>query len=260
MSSELLNNIKDYWNRRPCNIRHSNKELGSKEYFDEVEHIRYFNEPHNYRFAEFHKWKNLKVLEIGCGIGTDAVNFARAGADYTGIDISGESIALAKRRFEVYNLNGRLIECNAESIDSVLQENEKFDLIYSFGVIHHSPNPEKIIYNLPKYMHKASVAKVMLYAKHSWKNILIEGGVEQPEAQSNCPRAETYTIDDVKKMFAYARFSDVQVEQDFIFKYNTEKYIQKEYVVEPWFESMSPEMFKIMEQNLGWHLLINAKL
>jgi SAM-dependent methyltransferase len=260
MSNELLSNIKDYWNRRPCNIRHSNKELGSKEYFDEVEHCRYCNEPHNYRFAEFHKWKNLKVLEIGCGIGTDAVNFARAGADYTGLDISNESISLAKRRFEVYNLNGRFIECNAETIENVLRQDEKFDLIYSFGVIHHSPNPEKIISDLPKYMHENSVAKVMLYAKNSWKNILINAGLEQPEAQSNCPQAMTYTVDEVRRIFSCASFSHVDVEQDFIFKYNTAKYIEKEYVVEPWFEAMPENMFKLIEKQLGWHLLINAKL
>ena len=260
MSSELLNSIKDYWNRRPCNIRHSDKLLGSKEYFNEVEQRRYFNEPHNYEFAEFQRWKNLKVLEIGCGIGTDAVNFARAGANYTGIDISGESISLAKHRFAIFDLPGRFIECNAESIDKVLNNGEKFDLIYSFGVIHHSPDPEKIIMNLPKYMNEKSVAKIMLYAKNSWKNALINSGIEQPEAQSNCPQAMTYTIDEVKDIFTKASFSSVDVKQDFIFKYNTEKYIKKEYVVEPWFKAMPDDMFKLLEKQLGWHLLINAKL
>jgi SAM-dependent methyltransferase len=260
MSTDILTNIKTYWNNRPCNVRHSNKEIGSKDYFDEVERRRYFNEPHNYNFAEFHRWKGLKVLEIGCGIGTDAVNFARAGAHYTGLDLSDESIALAKKRFDVYNLSGRFLECNAEDIDHVLDNNEKFDLIYSYGVIHHSPDPQKIILNLPKYMNKNSVAKIMLYAKNSWKNILINGGLEQPEAQSNCPQAMTYTVDEVKQIFTSASFSQIDVVQDFIFKYNTEKYINKEYVVEPWFQSMPEEMFKLFEKHLGWHLLIDAKL
>jgi SAM-dependent methyltransferase len=258
MSAELLENIKTYWNNRPCNVRHSNHPVGTIEYFDEVERRRYFNEPHNYEFAEFSRWNGCKVLEIGCGIGTDAVNFARAGADYTGIDISGESIALAKRRFDVYSLRGKFIECNAESIDSVLNSDEKYDLIYSYGVIHHSPNPSAIIDNLPKYMNIGSTAKVMLYAKNSWKNILINGGLEQPEAQSNCPQVITYTIDEAKALFN--KMTTVDVTQDFIFKYNTEKYIKKEYVVEPWFKAMPVEMFKLFEKHLGWHLLINATL
>jgi hypothetical protein len=109
-------------------------------------------------------------------------------------------------------------------------------------------------------MNKNSVAKIMLYAKNSWKNILINGGLEQPEAQSNCPQAMTYTVDEVKQIFTSASFSQIDVVQDFIFKYNTEKYINKEYVVEPWFQSMPEEMFKLFEKHLGWHLLIDAKL
>ena len=258
MTSDLLENIRAYWNTRPCNIKHSNKQIGTREYFDEVEQRRYFNEPHNYTFAEFAKWKNLKVLEIGCGIGTDAVNFARHGAIYTGLDISEQSIELAKQRFKVFDLSGRFIQGNAETLDNVLKRDEKFDLIYSYGVIHHSPNPDAIVNLLPKYLSDKSTVKVMLYAKNSWKNILISGGLEQPEAQSNCPQAVTYTIDEVKNMFR--AFSSVEVSQDFIFKYNTEKYINKEYIVEPWFEAMSPKMFKLLEKHLGWHLLINAKL
>ena len=68
----------------------------------------------------------------------------------------------------------------------------------------------------------------------------------------------TYTVDEVKALFS--KFSTVDVVQDFIFKYNTEKYIKKEYMVEPWFEAMPDEMFKLFEKHLGWHLLINATL
>src|SRR5262249_4554724 len=94
-----IQEVKDYWNRRPCNIRHSPKPVGSKEYFDEVEARKYFVEPHIPGFAEFARWKDKEVLEVGCGIGTDATNFARAGAKYTGIELSETSLDLAKQRF-----------------------------------------------------------------------------------------------------------------------------------------------------------------
>ena len=80
-----------FWNLQPCNIKHSNKKVGTKEYFDEVEKKKYFVEPHIPIFAEFPRWKNKKVLEVGCGIGTDAKNFCEAGADYTGMDLSQKS-------------------------------------------------------------------------------------------------------------------------------------------------------------------------
>jgi len=135
-----INQIRNYWDRRPCNIRHSAAEVGSREYFDEVESRKYKVEPHIPQFAQFERWRGKRVLEVGCGIGTDAVNFARAGADYTGLELSGVSLELARRRFDVYGLNGRFILGDAEKISEYLDDN-KFDLIYSFGVIHH---PESI--------------------------------------------------------------------------------------------------------------------
>ena len=93
-----LDDVRSYWNRRPCNILHSMKEVGTREYFDEVEQRKYFVEPHIPGFAQFDRWKGKRVLEVGCGLGTDGINFARAGADYWAIDLSDASLALARKR------------------------------------------------------------------------------------------------------------------------------------------------------------------
>ena len=156
-----IDDVKQYWDDRPCNVKHSKKDLGSIEYFDEVDRKRYTAEPHIPKFADFSAWKGKKVLEIGCGMGTEGINFARHGADYTGTDLSIESLNLAQKRFEVYNKKGRFFEGNAENLSTFVPA-EKYDLIYSFGVIHHSPKPNLIIDQIYKYMDESSTLKKKL--------------------------------------------------------------------------------------------------
>src|SRR5215472_3529612 len=140
-SETALANVHDYWNSRPCNIRHSPKPLGTREYFDEVEARKYLVESHIPAFAEFERWRGKKVLEIGCGIGTDTVNFARHGAKVTSVDLSEKSLELAQQRIGVYGLQDQVqfYRGNAEELTSFVPV-ESYDLVYSFGVIHHTPH------------------------------------------------------------------------------------------------------------------------
>ena len=250
--------VKNFWDARPCNIRHSSKEVGTMAYFNEVEEKKHFVEPHIIPFADFPSWKGKRVLEVGCGLGTAAVNFVRHGAEYTGIDLSTESLALAKKRFEVYGYSGTFIETNAEELTKALP-NKKFDLIYSFGVIHHTPRPNYVIEQCSRLLDQKGTFKLMMYAKNSWKNQMIEAGLDQPEAQTGCPIAFTYSHSEIRDLlFPYFRVESIV--QDHIFPYQIEPYKRGEYVKEPWFAAMPETMFKTLEKNLGWHLLITAKL
>jgi len=252
-----IEEVKKFWNDRPCNIKHSSKELGTIEYFDEVELKKFRAEPHILKFTEFPQWKNKKVLEVGCGLGTVGINFALNSAYYTGVELSKESLEIAKKRFEVYNQSGKFYLGNAEELSSFVHI-ETYDLIYSFGVIHHSPHPEKIVSEIKKYMNENSVLKIMLYAKDSWKNYMIDAGLDQPEAQYGCPIANTYTKQDVVELLdGYVVLS---IEQDHIFPYQIEPYKKGKYIKQPWFDAMPIGMFETLEKNLGWHLLITAKL
>jgi len=252
-----IEEVRQFWNARPCNVRHSKKEVGSKEYFDEVERKRYTAEPHILNFADFQSWTGKKVLEIGCGLATEGINFARNGAVYSGTDLSVESLNLAKKRFDVYNEEGNFYLGNSEELSSFVPI-QTYDLIYSFGVIHHSPNPEKIISEIKKYMNENSTLKIMLYASESWKNYMIEADLDQPEAQYGCPIANTYTKEEVKNLLN--GFKIISIEQDHIFPYQIEPYKQGKFEKELWFDSMPDKMFNVLKKNLGWHLLITAKL
>lgn len=257
IKTATINDVENYWDDRPCNVRHGSAPIGTKEYFEQVEKRKFFVEPHILMFTEFERWQNKKVLEIGCGIGTAAVNFARHGAKYTGVELSKTSLDLAKKRFEIHSLDGTFYHGNAEVLSSFLRK-EKFDLIYSFGVIHHSPDPKKIIEEVKGYMHSESELRVMLYAKNSWKKHMIDAGIDQYEAQSNCPIAYTYDEKDVESLLSGLNIIDIQ--QDHIFPYKVSQYVKYKYEKEPWFDAMPETVFRALERRLGWHLMIRARL
>jgi SAM-dependent methyltransferase len=256
-STATIEEVEAFWDRRPCNIRHSKLEVGSKEYFDEVQERLSFVYPAHSRFPQFERWAGKRVLEIGCGIGIDSVNFARAGADFTAIDLSGESLAIARKHFDVYGLKGHFHHYNAERLADVVPT-ASFDLVYSFGVIHHTPNQRAIIEEVRKVIRPDGELRIMLYAKNSWKTIMIEAGFDQPEAQSGCPIATVYSREMVDELLS-GIFEVVSAEQTFIFPFVVEKYVRYEYEVQPWFRAMPPEMFAALERSLGWHYLIVAR-
>ena len=241
-----------YWNNRPCNIMHSDKEIGTKEYFEEVTKRKYMVEPHILDFADFKSYQNKKVLEVGCGIGTAGQSFIENGAIYSGLDISSKSIDIAKKRAEIFNLNGVFSVANIEEYSS----DEKFDLIYSFGVLHHTPIIRKAIKNIYNQLQDGGEFKLMLYAKNSLKMFKINSGLEQYEAQAGVPIADTFTNEEIYDLLK--DFKNINIMQTHIFPYKIEEYKQYKYVKEDYFECMSSDLFKCLEKNLGWHLCIRC--
>jgi 2-polyprenyl-3-methyl-5-hydroxy-6-metoxy-1,4-benzoquinol methylase len=253
----LHNRIQEYWDRQPCNIQHGQSPMGTQEYFDEVTSKRYRAEPHILDFAGFHLWRGKRVLEIGCGIGTDAEQFARHGADYVGIDISKESLYISQLRFEVYGLLGDFRQGSVTDL-AFLQSLGEFDLVYSYGVLHHFPGMSDHLANISSVMHSGSELRFMVYAKNSWKYAMIQKGLDQFEAQSECPYAEAFTREEIADLLAPC-YDLERIRQDHCFMYDITAYKQGQFVLTPWFEAMPDVMRAAVREYLGWHLLVKAK-
>ena len=264
--------VREYWDARPCNVRHSTKPVGSKEYFDEVEARKYFVEPHIPAFAEFGRWKEKRVLEIGCGIGTDTINFARHGARVTALDLSPKSLELAMSRARVMGLQDqiRFVCGNSEELERLVPV-EPYDLVYSFGVIHHTPHPERVVEKIKRFMHSGSELRVMVYSKASYKlfAIMREEGVwdmgrldeliaRNSEAQSGCPVTYTYTYAGMRDLLA--GFEILELRKAHIFTWDVEAYKRYEYKKEAAWARVSEAQLAELEKELGWHLLARARL
>jgi len=264
-----LESVREFWDRRPCNVRHSAKPAGTLEYFDEVERRKYFVEPHIPEFAQFSRWKGKRVLELGCGIGTDSINFARAGANLTAVDLSRRSLEVCQQRFHVYGLQADFYSGNIEQLSSFLPS-QRFDLVYSFGVIHHTPNPKNVFAEIRKFCSADTEVRVMLYSKWSWKVLWIlstygHGAVWRlqhlvrtySEAQTGCPVTYYYSFREIERLLQ--GFQIQSIRKDHIFPYIIEKYVQYQYE-RPWyFRAMPTQVFRWLEHQLGWHTLVVAK-
>ncbi|HYL72602.1 MAG TPA: class I SAM-dependent methyltransferase [Bryobacteraceae bacterium] len=268
-----ITRVSDYWNARPCNIRHSPQPVGSREYFDEVEARKYFVEPHIPGFADFAQWKGKKVLEIGCGIGTDTINFARHGARVTAVDLTENSLQVARQRAKVFGLDDqiRFVQANAERLSDSLPV-ETFDLIYSFGVIHHTPHPEKVLEQLRKYAGPNTMLKVMVYYRWSWKVLWIVTTygkcqfwklnrliADYSEAETGCPVTYSYSRSGGRKWLEDHGFRVTDVFADHIFPYVIPEYVEYRYKVVWYFRWMPKPLFRALERLFGWHLCLTAQ-
>ena len=190
MFTTTIDDVRRYWNSETSEIRESDAAVNE--------------------FAQFERWRGKKVLEIGCGIGTDAMTFAQHGADVTVIDVSPERLAICKARFENSGLTAQFYEGNAERLCRIIPI-QHFDLVYAFGVLHHTPNPYLVVEQIRRYMHSESELRLTMHSKWSWNTaaIVLRYGkgrfwkaadlvAEYSEAQTGCPVTYTYSASDIR--------------------------------------------------------------
>jgi ubiquinone/menaquinone biosynthesis C-methylase UbiE len=164
--SALKSQVRDFWNENPCGAKFTTDvEFGSRDFFDRVEEHRYQTEWHIREVAQFDRWRGHDVLEIGCGLGTDAVQFARAGARYTGVDLTPRAVEIVRSRFELYGLAGTTRVADAENLPF---EDESFDIVYSHGVLHHTPDTQRAFDEIHRVLRPGGRAMVMLYHRASY--------------------------------------------------------------------------------------------
>ena len=164
-NDNLKERVGAFWQANPCGVKFADAAPGTRHFYELVEAHRYTKEWHIPIAADFAGARGLKVLEIGCGLGTDGAQFAEAGADYTGVDLTEAAVELARRRFQLFGLAGKFQTADAENLEF---PDESFDLVYSHGVLHHTPEIGKAIQEIHRVLRSGGRAVVMLYHRGSY--------------------------------------------------------------------------------------------
>jgi SAM-dependent methyltransferase len=165
-SDQQKDQVRSYWNEQSCGTEISTAAKFSEAYFEDVESFRYFDQPFIHSFAQFSRYNGKRVLEVGFGAGTDFIQWLRCGSRASGVDLTPEALAHVRHRIEVYQLPQPDIVTVADA-EHLPFESDSFDLGYSFGVLHHTPNTECAVAELARVVRPGGEIKIMLYNRHS---------------------------------------------------------------------------------------------
>lgn len=258
---------REQWGQDPCGAVYDREhELGTREFFDEVERYRYKEyAPWMPRVMEFEKFRDQRLLEIGCGMGTDLLQFARGGAYCTGIDLTPRSVEITRHRFKLYGADADFMLSDGEHLPF---QSESFDLVYSNGVLHHTPNTAGSIREVHRVLRPGGVAKIMLYHRHSlnyWIEIVLRRGVLGLEflrgrsAEDIMSRVIEFSDHDARPLVKV--YSRKQVRE--LFKMFKEVRVEVEQLMRAELRFLSPlvsdSMFDRLCQSIGWNVIITAK-
>jgi glycosyltransferase involved in cell wall biosynthesis/ubiquinone/menaquinone biosynthesis C-methylase UbiE len=159
--------VKAHWEKETCGTRYGSTEF-REQYFDEISCIRYELEPYILEFADFRQARSKKVLEVGVGAGSDFNNWVKNGAIAVGIDITDTAIALTSERLELSGANSATYGLSRADAEALPFDDNHFDIVYSWGVFHHTPDTERAFREAFRVLKRDGVLKVMVYHVRAW--------------------------------------------------------------------------------------------
>jgi ubiquinone/menaquinone biosynthesis C-methylase UbiE len=217
------------------------------------------------RLMEFEKFRGKRLLEVGCGMGTDLLQFARGGARCTGIDLTPRSVEITRHRFKLYGADGNFMISDGEHLPF---RTESFDVVYSNGVLHHTPDTAGAIREVHRVLRPGGTAKIMLYHRNSlnyWFEIVLRRGIlgleflrgrSAEEIMSRViefsdhdarPLVKVYSRKQMRELFAM--FKDVRVDVEQLTRDELR-------LLSP---LVSETVFDKLRKKIGWNVIVTAK-
>ena len=171
LHDRLIAQIRDYWNRRIHDLEMTDEPVGSRGFFADLDEYRFDKLRYLPRVVQFDGYPGHTLLEVGCGIGTDLVRFARGGARVTGIDLAERSIELARQNFAHAGLQDAA-ELEIFNGEAMPFNDETFDVVYAHGVLQYTADPARMVAECYRVVKPDGVVVCMVYNRYSWLNAL----------------------------------------------------------------------------------------
>jgi len=245
----VIDSVRPFWDAHVCGdvFTHLTERL-SKEYLDEVRQNLFHYEYHLMPFLHRVARAGRTVLEVGCGMGMDLAELAKLGCQVTGIDLSPQSLQVAQRYFTLLGLKAELRVSNAEALDF---RDATFGVVYSFGVLHHTPNIERALSEVYRVLRPGGTAFLMLYSRYSLNNlvhVLLRIPYESPRNwQTDAPITRTFSKRELQHLLR--NFAQVHVKKAYLFGAGWRPLAD---IVPQWVNSS-------LGRFLGWHWMIEAQ-
>jgi ubiquinone/menaquinone biosynthesis C-methylase UbiE len=257
---------RDQWGEDPCGEVYGREhEFGTREFFDAVERHRYEEyAPWMPSVMGFNEFAGARLLEVGCGMGTDLLQFARGGAQVTGADLTPRSVEISQKRFRLYDVPASFVITDGERLPFA---DESFDVVYSNGVLHHTPGTDVAIREAHRVLRKGGVAKVMLYHRNSlayWGELFFRRGLlggellkgrSMNEVMSKWVEISSADARPLVKVYSRRQARD-------LFKMFSEVKTEVEQITRPelrFLKNIPESLFLRLRRSLGWNVIITAK-
>jgi SAM-dependent methyltransferase len=241
--------VREYWNGHIHDLDITTHPVGSRGFFEDLDQYHFEKLHHLLRLVDFEGCPGRRVLEVGCGAGTDLARFARGGALVSGVDLSSSAIALARRNFEQQGLEADLREADGEHLPFA---DDTFDLVYAHGVVQYTPHPQALVDECRRVLKPGGQAIFQVYNRISWLNALSKL-MKVPLEHEDAPVLLKYSSGEFRALLE--KFHDVRIVE--------ERFPVKSRLHGGWkgaaFNTLFVGTFNALPRSLvrrfGWHLL-----
>ena len=241
--------VRAYWNHRIHDLEMTAQPVGSREFFDELDEYRFDKLAYLPKVVDFNGYRGQRLVEVGCGIGTDLVRFARGGARVIGLDFSETAGSLARANLEKHAVKGSVVVGDGGKLPL---PDDSIDVFYAHGVLQYSADPRAIVTESQRVLRQGGTAIFMVYNRVSWLMALsrvMKVGLEHADA----PGLRLYSIGEFRNLIAGFRQATII----------PERFPVKSRLHHGWKAALYNGMFvglfnalpRSLVRPLGWHLM-----